>query len=261
MSYNRFLEQAIEAASKAEEVILKYFQSSGIDVVLKGDLSPVTQADIETEEVIRETLSTAFPDHGFYGEETGQQNLDAEYLWLVDPIDGTKSFIKETPFFSTQIALMHKGELVVGVSNAPAYGQMMYATKGQGAFLNKKPVRSSEVAELSKVSLSTGNINTLASEPKSWQQLGELVTRINRLRGYGDFCHYHMLAAGQLDVVIESDVNILDIAALSVIVHEAGGVFTELNNNPLSLDATTVLATGNPQLHKTIRAELMWDVH
>ncbi len=255
MSYNRYLEKAIVAANSAQKIIMRYFQSS-VEVVLKGDMSPVTQADIETEKVIRKILSESFPDHGFYGEETGQNNLNAEFLWLVDPIDGTKSFIRETPFFSTQIALMHKGELVVGVSNAPAYGQMMYAAKGQGAFLNQKPVHCSDVTELSKVSLSIGNMKMMASDPKVWRKFGSMITKINRLRGYGDFCHYHMLAAGQLDVVIESDVNILDIAALSVIVREAGGVFTALNNKQLELSTTTVLAAGNVQLHEVMRGEI-----
>lgn len=137
-----FLEKALQAARAAEQVILKYYESN-IDVQLKGDMSPVTQADIETEQVIREILSQAFPEHGFYGEETGKANEDAEYLWLVDPIDGTKSFVRDTPFFSTQIALMHKGELIVGVSNAPAYRQLAWAEKGGGAFLNDKPIHLS----------------------------------------------------------------------------------------------------------------------
>ena len=246
-----FLEKALQAARAAEQVILKYFESN-IDIQLKGDMSPVTQADIETEQVIREILSSAFPEHGFYGEETGKANEDAEYLWLVDPIDGTKSFVRDTPFFSTQIALMHKGELIVGVSNAPAYRQLAWAEKGSGAFLNDKPLRCSAVSDLANVSLSIGNLKTLAADPQGWQVFGDLVGEVNRLRGYGDFCHYHMLAAGQLELVLESDVNILDIAALSVIVNEAGGHFTDLENRPLNLETTTVLAAGSHELHDLV---------
>ncbi|HBR98442.1 MAG TPA: inositol-phosphate phosphatase, partial [Gammaproteobacteria bacterium] len=135
-----FLQKALEAAKAAEAVIHRY-ANQDVDVTLKGDYSPVTQADVETEHVIREILSSAFPEHGFYGEETGQDNTSAEYLWLVDPIDGTKSFIRGTPFFSTQIALMHRGELIVGVSNAPLYGQMAWAEQGGGAFLNDAPIQ------------------------------------------------------------------------------------------------------------------------
>lgn len=253
MINQEFLAKAKEAASEAQKIILKYFESD-IDVQLKGDMSPVTQADIETEHCIRKILEDAFPDHGFYGEETGKENEDAEFLWLVDPIDGTKSFIRDTPFFSTQIALMHKGELIVGVSNAPAYGQMAWATKGGGAYLNDKPIKTSAISELDKVSLSTGNMKTLASDTAGWNDYGKLVSDVNRLRGYGDFCHYHMLAAGQLELVIESDVNILDIAALAVIVNEAGGHFTDFNNKPLDLDTTTVLAAGSRELHSAIYA-------
>ncbi|MCB1755993.1 MAG: inositol-phosphate phosphatase [Gammaproteobacteria bacterium] len=252
MSNKQFLEKAKQAALAAQDVILKYFES-GIDVQLKGDLSPVTQADIETEQVIRGILSEAFPEHGFFGEETGKERQDADYLWLVDPIDGTKSFIRDTPFFSTQIALMHKGELIVGVSNAPAYGQMAWAARGEGAFLNDKPVKVSSVSKLDQAGLSTGNLKTLASSPDRWLAFGSLVRQVNRLRGYGDFCHYHMLAAGQVEIVLESDVNILDIAALSVIVNEAGGCFTDLDNRPLSLETTSVLAAANPELHETVR--------
>ncbi len=251
MNNQVFLAKAIEAATEAQKIILKYFES-GVDIQLKGDMSPVTQADIETEKCIRKILEDAFPEHGFYGEETGKDKEDADYLWLVDPIDGTKSFVRDTPFFSTQIALMHKGELIVGVSNAPAYGQMAWASKGEGAFLNDKPIKASATSELDKVSLSTGNLKTLSSDEEGWNTYGKLVGEVNRLRGYGDFCHYHMLAAGQLELVIESDVNILDIAALAMIVNESGGHFTDFNNKPLDLDTTTVLAAGSRDLHSAI---------
>ncbi|MDO6462270.1 inositol monophosphatase family protein [Granulosicoccaceae sp. 1_MG-2023] len=255
MTYKIYLDKAREAADAAEAVILKYF-GKGVDVQLKGDLSPVTQADIETEETIRAILSEAFPEHGFFGEETGKSQEDAEFLWLVDPIDGTKSFVRDTPFFSTQIALMHKGELVVGVSNAPAYRQQAWAARGTGAFLNGEAIQCSTVADWPQVSLSVGNLKTLAGDEAGWRRYGDLVTQVNRLRGYGDFCHYHMLAAGQCELVLESDVNILDIAALSVIVREAGGVFTDLSGAPLDLDTTTVLAAGSAPLHAAALAHM-----
>ncbi len=252
MTTDLFLEKAKEAAGAAQEIILRYFRS-GIDIQLKGDLSPVTQADVEAEQCIRNILADAFPDHGFYGEETGKNQSDSEYVWLVDPIDGTKSFVRDAPFFSTQIALMYQNSLILGVSNAPVYGQMAWACKGEGAFLNAKPITTSPVIELQQASLSIGNIQSLASRAETWTRFADLVRGVNRLRGYGDFCHYHMLAAGQLDIVLESDVNILDVAALSVIVSEAGGHFTDLDNRPLSLESNTVLAAANPQLHTAVR--------
>ena len=144
--------------------------------------------------------------------------------------------------WSTQIALMHRGELVLGVSSAPATRELAYAARGLGAFLDGDPIAVSEKSVLEEASISTGNLQTMARSPQ-WQRLGEIFARVNRTRGYGDYYHYHRLAAGQLDAVIESDVNILDIAALAVIVNEAGGVFTDLEGKPPALDTTSVLAS------------------
>ena len=133
------LRKAQEAAQAAAKVIRHYYkiqQDGELLVDLKEDDSPVTQADIESEKTIREILLAAFPEDGFYGEETGQQSMDADYLWLIDPIDGTKSFVRGYPFFSTQIGLMHKGELVLGVSSAPQFNEIAIAIKGQDSFLN-----------------------------------------------------------------------------------------------------------------------------
>ncbi len=176
--------------------------------------------------------------------------MDAENVWLVDPIDGTKSFVRECPFFSTQIALMRAGRLVLGVSSAPAYDEVAWAEEGAGAWLNDKPIRVSRVADLSAAIVSGGNLKTLARSPQ-WSRFGELIGKISRIRGYGDFVHYHLLARGSLDVVIESDVSILDIAALTVIVREAGGLFTDLTGGDVNLATTTVLAT-NRVLHSTV---------
>jgi histidinol-phosphatase len=209
---------------------------------------------VETEKVIRAILTSRFPEHGFYGEETGQRALDAEYLWLVDPIDGTKSFVREYPMFSTQIALMHRGRLVVGVSSAPAYGEIACGEIGVGAWLDDKPVRVSEVGAIEDATLSTGNLKTLATGPR-WPAFGRLVGRLNRIRGYGDFLHYHLLASGRIDAVIESDVSILDISACAVIVEAAGGRFTDLEGRPLTLASRSVLAT-NGRLHDAVLSAL-----
>ena len=203
---------------------------------------------------IRGILSGRFPDHGFYGEETGQEHLDAEYLWLVDPIDGTKSFIRRSPYFSTQIALMHRGELVLGVSNAPVFGEMGWAATGEGAWLDGEPIHVSEIDTLDEATLSTGNLRSLAGSA-AWSGLGRLFCAVNRTRGYGDCFHYHQLASGRLDVVLESDVNILDIAACAVIVREAGGEVTTLDGGPLTLESTSILAS-NGRLHGQVMPHL-----
>jgi histidinol-phosphatase len=244
---SRELEAALAAARAAAQVIQPLYRRN-LAVQLKADRSPVTEADVQAERVIREVLGAHFPDYGFYGEETGQHAMDAQNIWLVDPIDGTKSFVRDCPFFSTQIALRRAGRLVLGVSSAPAYGELAWAEEGGGAFLDGQPIKVSTVAELGGAILSTGNLKTLAGNTAGWGRYGKLVGQVNRLRGYGDFVHYHLLARGALDVVIESDVNILDIAALSVIVREAGGCFTDLDGAPVTLATTSVLAA-NAVLH------------
>jgi histidinol-phosphatase len=248
------LQAAIHAAQAAAAVIRGLYQRN-LTITTKADQSPVTEVDVRAEEAIHEVLRASFPGYGFYGEETGRHNLDAESVWLVDPIDGTKSFVRECPFFSTQIALMRAGELVLGVSSAPAYDEFAWAERGQGAHLNGKAIRVSNTAELAQTIVSTGNLKSLSRSPEGWRKLGDLIGGISRIRGYGDFVHYHLLARGALDVVIESDVNILDIAALTVIVREAGGTFTDLNGQAVGLGTTSVLAS-NGVLHAPIREAL-----
>ena len=133
MSHNPFLHAAIAAARAGEEIITRYYQHQ-IEIKLKPDQTPLTIADIETERAIKDVLKEAFPTHGFYGEETGADNLDAEHLWLVDPIDGTKSFVRQYPFFSTQIALMENGRIILGVSNGPVFTELAYAEAGGGSY-------------------------------------------------------------------------------------------------------------------------------
>ena len=244
---SRELEAALAAARAAAAVTERLYRRN-LAVSLKADRSPVTEADLQAEGAIRAVLEARCPGYGFYGEETGRHAMDAESIWLVDPIDGTKSFVRDCPFFSTQIALWRAGRVVLGVSSASAYGELAWAELGGGAFLDGRPVRVSAVDSLEAAILSTGNLNTLAASASGWSRFGALVRRVNRLRGYGDFLHYHLLARGALEVVMESDVNILDIAALSLIVTEAGGVMTALDGAAIDLDTTTVLAT-NGALH------------
>jgi histidinol-phosphatase len=244
------LQAALDAAEAAADVIRAWYGRRP-GVTLKADQSPVTEADLRAEQVIHGLLADRFPGYGFLGEETGRRGGGGDTLWLVDPIDGTKSFVRECPFFSTQIALLKGGRLVLGVSSAPVYGELAWAEEGQGAFLNGQPIRVSAVDTLEAAILSSGNLKSLTRDPAAWARYGALVGRVNRIRGYGDFVHYHLLARGALDAVIESDVNILDIAALAVIVREAGGTFTQLDGAPVGLGTTTVLAT-NARLYGAV---------
>jgi histidinol-phosphatase len=242
----QFLETALEAASAASIPILEYFHGSFV-VETKPDQTPVTIADREAELAIRRIIRDRFPEHGIFGEEYGKSDRDSDYMWLVDPVDGTKSFVRGYGMFSTQIALMHRGEIIVGVSNAPLMSEMAWATRGGGAWMDGEPLRVSGIENITEASISTGNLGTLAKSDR-WQALGDIIAQANRTRGYGDYYHYHRFAAGQLDAVIESDVNILDIAALSLIAEEAGGVFTDLEGKAPGLETRSVLAA-TPGLH------------
>ena len=253
-AFSTFLDHALGVARQAAEAaarVIRHHYARGVSVETKADATPVTVADREAEIAIKQVLRAAFPDHAFYGEEFGREG-SGDFLWLIDPIDGTKAFVRGYPMFSTQIALMHGGELVLGVSSAPvcggSAGETAWARKGGGAFLNAKPIQVSTAGDFDAgTAISIGNVKTLTRDAR-WNTLGELIRRSGRIRGYGDFLHYHLLARGCIDLVVESDVNILDIAALAVIVREAGGVFTTLDGGALDLDTTSVLA-GPPALH------------
>ena len=249
MPHSPFLETALDAARAAADVVRHYYQSN-LAITIKADKSPVTVADVETEKTIRAIVSDRYPHHGFYGEETEASGLDSEYVWIVDPIDGTKAFVREYPMFSTQIALMHRGRLIVGVSSAPAYGELAWGEIGVGAWLNDRPIRVSTIERIEDAALSTGNLKSLATGPR-WPAFGRLVGRLSRIRGYGDFLHYHLLASGRIDAVVESDVNVLDVGACAVIVEAAGGRFTTLDGGPFGIDSGTVLAS-NGRMHAPV---------
>jgi len=253
-NFSKELVVAIDASDAAAKLIRSYFKGNFI-VDIKEDMTPVTEVDIKAENTIKEIIMNAFPDYGFYGEETCRENKNSEYTWLVDPIDGTKGFVRGYPFFSTQIALMHRDEIILGVSNAPIFDEIIFAEKGKGAWMNNKQIHISNTKDIVSSTISTGNLKTIA-QSENWKNLGKIVSKADRIRGYGDFYHYHLLASGKIDVVIESDVNILDVAALSLIIEESGGVFTDFQGKRSNLDTTSVIAS-NPILYSSIKKELI----
>ncbi len=248
-SQNPFVNIALEAARAGEDIIRHYYNNKNVKVTMKDDYTPVTVADVETEKQIKQIILASYPDHGFFGEETGMTNTDADYVWLIDPIDGTKSFVRGYPFFSTQIALMHKGEIIAGVSNGVMFEECIWASRGEGVFLNGQSIQVSDVSEIRDAILSTGNIASLANNADDWSGFGKLTQQVNRTRGYGDFYHYHLLARGKIELIVESDVNILDVAAVSVIINEAGGLLTDLSGNRPGLETRSVLAANCEAMH------------
>ena len=256
-----WLAVAERAADAAADVVADALSSGDWAVRVKADDSPVTDVDVAAERAIRAVLEAATPEAAFFGEETGRREGRAPpsgpaLRWLVDPIDGTKSFVRELPFYSTQIALEADGELVVGVSNAMAFGERLVAVRGGEVRLNGRAVGTSGIERVDEAFLSSGNLATLAGDADAWARYGGIVARVRRTRGYGDFCHYHQLASGGCDLVVESDVNVLDVAALAVAVRAAGGVITDLDGRAIDETTTSVLAAASEALHVEALAAL-----
>ncbi|GGZ96433.1 inositol-phosphate phosphatase [Ignatzschineria ureiclastica] len=250
MEMQPYLDCALEASEIARQLIKTAYEENAFKIEIKADATPVTEVDVAVEKAIYQHISAQFPEHGFYGEESGQKQMESDFIWLIDPIDGTKAFVRGRPLFSCQIALMVRGEIILGVSTAPCFngGERIYAVKGQGAFLEGKRVSVSDIDTLSQAVFSSGNLKRLTQDPEKWARYGNLVGQVNSTRGFGDFLQYHFLATGKVDLIVESDVNILDIAALSIIVNEAGGKMTALDGSPIDLSVSTILAA-TPSLH------------
>lgn len=243
-----FLKVALDAAKAAEEIILYYYKQN-IRVELKEDQSPVTAADRESEKMIIGIVKRAFPDHRVLGEESGDNHIKSEYTWILDPIDGTRNYLKKIPVFGTEIALMKGDEIILGVSNAPMLKETMHAEKGQGAFFNGEQVKVSEVEVLDNAYLTYGNLRFFEGDEMS--DLLMLISRIKNDKGYGDFWGYHMVAQGKVDVMVESRLKIWDIAAMKVIVEEAGGKMTDIKGEKINLGTTSCIAT-NKKLHELV---------
>lgn len=245
---SELLQLAISAARAAEPVIMQYY-GPNVAHELKGDGSPVTPADRAAEEIIRKTIGARFPDHAFLGEEFGTTG-SSDHVWIIDPIDGTKNFMTGIPIFGTQIALMRNDELLLGVSNCPALGELCYGEKGKGAFLNGKQVRVSEVSSLADARISFGGQNYFKKIDREEGML-RLIHGSRRVRGFGDCWAYHLIADGRFEANIESSIKIWDIAAAAAIVEAAGGRATDLDGKPVTRAIRTFIAS-NGHAHDEI---------
>ena len=247
---SQFLTVALEAAKNAEEIITAYYTGDTMKVELKADETPVTLADTGAEKVIRETIKQAFPDHGFIGEEYGIEAGSSPYLWIIDPIDATKNYIRKIPIFGTQIALMKGEELILGVSNAPLLNELLYAEAGSGAFLNGEPITVSSVTHPKDAMVCHGGLKWFI-EKGIFPGMYNLINDTARTRGFGDFYMYHLVASARADAVVEAAISIWDIAAISVIVREAGGKVTDIRGQDITKDTESMVAT-NGILHDTV---------
>ncbi len=217
---------ALQAVYLAGRSTLSHFRSN-LEVDLKADESPVTAADRQAERIIREQIALAFPEDGIYGEEEGQTG-DQERRWVIDPIDGTKSFIAGIPLYTTLLSFEVDGEPEIGVVYAPALDEMYYAEAGQGAFWNGRPARVSGHRGIARSILCTGSHNGLFTHG-----LAEPMARIGKqalsVRGWGDAYGHMLVATGRAQGMVDPVVERYDISAPAVIVREAGGVFTSVD--------------------------------
>ncbi len=243
-----FLDLAHRLADAAGDVIMPLFRQK-IDIVSKDDDSPVTIADRNAELAMRDIIEATFPEHGIYGEEHGQVRLDAEYVWVLDPIDGTHSFISGVPTFATLIGLTQNGKPVLGLMDQPIAKERWVGANGVTTLNGQAISANPSVQSVSEASLFSWGIELLYSDRgDDYQKLLDGVAR--KRFGYDSYA-YGLLAHGFIDIVADFDMKPFDYCALVPIVENAGGAISDWDGNPLTLtNPGYVLASGNETLHK-----------
>lgn len=248
-SFSPELEVALEASRLVEPLILKAYKD-GVQKAYKDDGTPVTWVDVEAERLIVNAIRQHFPGHEFLGEECGSQEGNRNDIWIIDPIDGTKNFVKRIPFFSTQIAYLRGEQLIVGVSNMPAIGETVFAERGHGTHLNGKKIKASNIKSLNRAEINLGGLNHFVLSGRG-PSVFNVAAKCARVRGIGDAYPYHLVASGRCEAVVEAKIRIWDIAALAIIVEEAGGICTDINGAPIGPDTRTVICS-NGFIHEEL---------
>lgn len=234
-------------ADASGAVIKRYFRRP-VDIAYKADRSPATEADRETETVIREMIAAEYPEHGVIGEEHPPERVHADNVWIIDPIDGTRPFLAGVPVFGTLIALTHKGVPVLGIIDQPISGERWVGASGQPTTLNGAPVHTRACADLSAALLCTSSYHYYE---------GEDVAAYERLRQAVEWAHYGadcygfaMIASGHIDIGIEPGMKVHDYWALIPVIENAGGIVTDWRGSPLTLHSEgRVIAAGDRAIH------------
>lgn len=237
---------AVETAYRAGRLTLKYF-NTGTETLTKADATPVTAADREAEQLIREAIHKHFPGESMVGEEYGEAG-SSRTRWVIDPIDGTKSFVCGVPLYGTLIGFEEDGVPVLGVAYFPALDEMVYAERGAGAFWNGRVARVSERATLEGASIACGGHKSMAKYGRV-EGLLKLAEQVQATRTWSDAYGHILVATGRVEAMLDPVVNPWDISAIRPIVEEAGGRFTDFAGNP---GPQTEAVSANAALHSAV---------
>jgi len=245
---------AHQLADAARPIVARHFRS-GVAIDDKSDSTPVTIADRDAETAMRALLTKHVPQHGVFGEEHGAERTDAEYVWVLDPIDGTKAFITGMPVFGTLIALLHDKRPVLGIIDQPISRERWFGADGQPSTLNGKPIRTRACRALANAYMySTAPIMFSGEVEKKH---ADLARAVKLFRWGGDCYAYGLLAAGHVDLVVENDLKLYDFAALVPVVKGAGGLITDWQGRELDMNSDgSVLAAGDAATHRAAQAIL-----
>jgi histidinol-phosphatase len=243
-----FLSLALSAAQKGGQRALRYFRKN-VPVVRKVDRSPVTRADREAEKIIRKILAGRHPDHQLCGEEFGwDRGGTGDFKWWIDPVDGTRQFIRGIPFWGTLVALEHRGEVVAGVIHHPAFGWTLSAAKGMGCFNNGRRVHVSRIPDLKDGTLTYGGFRLV---PRSYRRrLTGLIEGCYDDRGFGDCFGHSLVIQGMAEAMLDPVVKPYDVAPIKICVEEAGGVFTDLKGRATIQGGSALSSNG--RVHRRI---------
>ncbi|MDP6355490.1 MAG: inositol monophosphatase family protein [Planctomycetota bacterium] len=239
---------AKDLANEAAQIAVHYFKGE-FSVETKKDQSPVTVADREIENLLARAVEERFPEDGFLGEEYGDRPGSSGYRWIVDPIDGTRNFVRRIPMFATLIGIEKDGEVIAGVANSPLMNEYYVAEKGAGVFLNDESIQVSVIDSLEEAHLVYPSFRKLKDESYR-AALFELAGQCDRSRGFGDYYGHVLVASGRSEIMMEPSVNPWDIAAIKILVEEAGGIFTDLNGERTIYGHGAV--SSNPALHSLV---------
>ena len=245
-SHERWLPLLTRIADRADPIALQYFRAAHLAVDAKADASPVTAADRAIEEAARDLVRRQAPELGIFGEEFGESKAPGDVRLIIDPIDGTRNFIRGIPIFGSLLAIEETGRVTAGLVSAPALGQRWHAARGLGAYCGSRRLRVSPIRALEQAQIFHGDLSGAAEKPLPPGAM-TLFRRVHRTRGFGDFYQHLLVAEGAGEFAIDPEVKPWDIAALQVIVEEAGGRATTYEGSADIFGGT--LVTSNGLLH------------